>query len=142
MERVGNVEPRPQRLDEERFVEGLLASLYLSGVYHVITRKNEHQKAFDRVAELVHVKRDQADLTAQEMPLLIPAPFSGTYNEFDTGLIQLQAVGITRCNGPFFVDVTITLNEERAQNIVDEFSEPQRQLLSELALAYINPPEN
>lgn len=136
----GVPEYRPQ-ISERTFVKGLLAALALRGDSFIITQANAHQKAFRRVTEFIESRQAEVDDAVQRLPRWFSEPITGVYSEFDDNLIELQNVGVTRCIGPYFSEVEICLTPERAEHILTQFSDAERELFATLANQFSTAPK-
>jgi hypothetical protein len=85
----------------------------------------------------LQTRKENQDDSTKRMPNLRPGAITGTYYEFDEALIQLQNPGLTRTVGPFFLEVEITIDADRAERILEKFTPEERTLLSDLSQSFI-----
>lgn len=125
------------KVSERSFVKGLLASLSLFEFSSVPTVGNRHQRAFNAAIQQLEDMRLAGETSTDRMPRWYPAAITGMYEEFDTALLALQNIGITRAVGPYFMSVEIRVSEERARTILDDFSPEEQALFTELGSVFI-----
>lgn len=124
-------------IGDSDFFKGSLAAASLSGVEAISTISDAHQVMFKGLVDELERRRTEQDTSTTRMPNFYPGPITGTYNEFDEALINLQNVGITRPVGPHFHAVEVTPDPDFAEHILERFTEPERALLMDLSRAFM-----
>lgn len=124
------------RIRTSAFMKGFLASLAVRGEACVITQANRHQTRFGAVVEALDDSAITNSALRERLPILTPSPVTGEYAEFDEALISFQALGLTRCVGPYFNMVELDIAPSRAEHILTRFSVPEQEALGRLADVY------
>jgi hypothetical protein len=119
-------------MTNDRFFRGFLAALREAGEKILVTKDDTHHKKFKAVAGLIgQLSEEEQD----ELPTLIPSPFTGRFRELEDAILQMQR-GLLGAQNPFYPCVNLDVSAERATAILEQYSPREQELFRRLAKAY------